>query len=319
MIRRTSVDEALDLFGSAGAREELSIAHGCVALVVEGAAWPGAPVPDLPCVLVGCSPGGGWDDFDVAGSDEGELAPVLGGVEAHPQASLALVQLLRARLSEVDVALWAESVTYGLLQGGAEFGAWREAHPPSPVGEAAGGAPLRVERDGDRVEVVLDRPTVHNALDVRLRDALVEALAALAADDTVREIALRGDGPSFSSGGDLHEFGTFPDPATAHVVRSTRLPARAVAGVRDRLRAEVHGACVGAGVELAAFARTVVATPDTTLRLPEVGMGLIPGSGGTWSVPTRVGRHRAAWMALGGSSIEAETALDWGLVDEIIE
>jgi enoyl-CoA hydratase/carnithine racemase len=232
---------------------------------------------------------------------------------------LALVQLLRRQVQDPDAGLWAESITYGLLQAGPEFARWAVGHPAPPGPPEPDRPAVQLERRDTRVTVVLDRPEVHNALGTRLRDELVDALRAVAADPTITEVVLRGDGPSFCSGGDLREFGTFPDPVTAHAIRSTRLPARAVAAVRDRLRAEVHGACVGAGVELAAFAARAVAAPGTTFRLPEVGMGLIPGSGGTWSVPARVGRQRAAWLALSGASIDAQTALDWGLIDEITE
>jgi enoyl-CoA hydratase/carnithine racemase len=70
-------------------------------------------------------------------------------------------------------------------------------------------------------------------------------------------------------------------------------------------------------VELAAFAGRMTADPATTFGLPEVGMGLVPGSGGTVSVARRIGRARTAWLALTGSVVDAPTALAWGLVDEI--
>ena len=74
---------------------------------------------------------------------------------------------------------------------------------------------------------------------------------------------------------------------------------------------------MGAGIEIAAFASRIVAGPDTTIRLPEVGMGLIPGAGGTASIPRRIGRHRTAYLALTDVSIDAGTAAAWGLVDEL--
>ena len=79
----------------------------------------------------------------------------------------------------------------------------------------------------------------------------------------------------------------------------------------------VHGACVGAGVELPAFAGHVIARPDATFRLPELRMGLIPGAGGTVSIPRRIGRDRFLEMALTGDPVDATTALDWGLIDEL--
>ena len=111
--------------------------------------------------------------------------------------------------------------------------------------------------------------------------------------------------------------GTFPDPETAHAVRLERLPARALAAVADRVTAQVHGTCVGAGVELAAFCHQVVADPGTTFRLPEVAMGLVPGQGGTVSLRRRIGPARTGWLALSGQAIDAPTALAWGLVDRI--
>jgi enoyl-CoA hydratase/carnithine racemase len=79
----------------------------------------------------------------------------------------------------------------------------------------------------------------------------------------------------------------------------------------------VHGACVGAGVELPAFAARVVAREDARFWLPELSMGLVPGAGGTVSLPRRIGRQRTAWLALSGAQLDASTALRWGLVDEI--
>jgi enoyl-CoA hydratase/carnithine racemase len=61
----------------------------------------------------------------------------------------------------------------------------------------------------------------------------------------------------------------------------------------------------------------VVARPDARFRLPELSMGLVPGAGGTVSLPRRIGRQRTAWMALAGVEVGAEVALGWGLVDAI--
>ena len=85
----------------------------------------------------------------------------------------------------------------------------------------------------------------------------------------------------------------------------------------DRTTVRLHGPCAGSGIEMAAFARTVTAHPDTSLVLPEVGMGLIPGAGGKVSVPRRIGRHRAAFMALTGLDVRVSTALAWGLIDAV--
>ena len=134
---------------------------------------------------------------------------------------------------------------------------------------------------------------------------------------SIEEVVLSGEGASFCSGGDLDEFGSFPDPAVAHAIRTTRSPAMLIARLAHRVRVEVHGACIGAGAELPAFAGRVVAAPDAVFQLPEVAMGLVPGAGGTASIPRRIGRQRTAELVLSGRRIDAETALRWGLVDEL--
>ena len=248
----------------------------------------------------------------------GDGDDVVAAVRAHPVAAVALALLLRAT-ADLDVAsaLVAESATYSTLQAGPEHRAWLEGHtrkarPSDPE-------PVRMSRAGGRLRLTLDRPHVRNAFDAATRDALLDGLAVAAADPSLTEIVIDGSGPSFCSGGDLDEFGTALDPATAHLVRVARSVGRAVHELRDRVMFVVHGACVGAGVELAAFAGRVVARPDATFRLPEVAMGLVPGAGGTVGIPRRVGMRRAAWLALTGNAIDAPTALDWGLVDEIDE
>ena len=151
-----------------------------------------------------------------------------------------------------------------------------------------------------------------------MRDELYAAFTVAASDPDLR-VVLRGEGPSFCAGGDLDEFGSRPDPATAHVIRLQRSVGRLIATMADRVEAVLHGACVGSGIELPAFAGRVVARPDTRIGLPELELGLVPGAGGTVSVTRRIGRHRTAYLALSGDVIDAVTALDWGLVDAVTE
>ena len=115
--------------------------------------------------------------------------------------------------------------------------------------------------------------------------------------------------PRSAAAGDLDEFGTTPDPATGHIVRTTRSPAWWLARCAAQTSVALHGACIGAGIELAAFARQVTAAEDAFFQLPEVALGLIPGAGGTVSLPRRIGRQRTAWLALSGRRVDAATAL----------
>lgn len=297
--------------------------------------------PELPCVLVGVSgsvprraddlegfdvllagepdPPRPWVGVEDPGAAAGDIADT---AARSPASAVAVAQLLRlGRTLSLHDALVAESLTYGLLQSGSVFRGWlRERGVPAGGAGAPGeraDAPVLVEREGSTVLVTLNRPEVHNAFDVSIRDALVEAARAVVADDSVAEVHLRGAGASFCSGGDLAEFGTTPDPATGHAVRTTRSPAAWLARIADRLTAHVHGHCIGAGIELAALARRVVAAPDTSILLPEVPMGLVPGAGGTATLPRRIGRQRTAYLALLASPVDAGTARSWGLVDEV--
>jgi len=249
-------------------------------------------------------------------SDRTALDAITATVTGCPVASRSLAVLLRAgERRSLDGGLLAESAVYSALQGGSEFEAWRASRPPRP--RRAEDAPVVVARNEGVLHIILDRPHVQNALDIAMRDALVDALDLAAVDPSVTEIHLRGMGAAFCAGGDLDEFGTFADPASAHLVRLDRSIARAAAAVSDRLIAHLHGACIGSGIEIPAFARTVLADPDTTIALPELSLGLIPGAGGTVSLPRRIGRHRTARLALTGLPIDATTALEWGLVDGV--
>jgi enoyl-CoA hydratase/carnithine racemase len=203
-----------------------------------------------------------------------------------------------------------------MLQGGPELRAWLAARDPGRP--AALDAPaVLAERQGGRLHLTLNRPTVHNAFNTAMRDALVGHLSAAVADPTVEEVRLDGAGPSFCSGGDLDEFGTTPDPATAHRIRMMRSPAWWLAQCASRASVHLHGACIGAGIEVAAFAARLRASDDAFFQLPEVGYGLVPGAGGTVSLPRRIGRQRTAWLALSGRRIDVATAIEWGLVDRV--
>jgi enoyl-CoA hydratase/carnithine racemase len=248
---------------------------------------------------------------------DGALERLTASIAARPKAAAALALLLRGD-HRIEDALVAESAVYSMLQAGPEFAAWRAGRPVvgSRVKTADSTPPVTVARDADSMTITLSRPSRHNALNTEMRDGLVEALS-LALTDTTANVILQGNGPSFCSGGDLDEFGTAPDPATSHLIRLTRSPAALAARLGPRLVARVHGACIGAGVELPAFAGRVLARSDAFFALPELALGLIPGSGGTVSLPRRIGRYRTAWLALSGERLLAHRAQAWGLVDDI--
>jgi len=277
------------------------------------------PAPTVGVATAGVAPGARAlaAALDVVAESEDELAAILETARRAPLAALVLVQLLRGSLAKsIADGLLTESLAYSTLQAGPEFGAWR-AHRKPRTREPSAEPAVLASRRGGRLELRLNRPEKRNAFSAEMRDALCEALALVVQDASVREVVLAGAGPSFCSGGDLDEFGTLPDPASAHAVRTTRNAAALLARCAERVTAHVHGACVGAGAELPAFCRRVVADASAFFALPEVGLGLVPGAGGTVSLPRRIGRQRTAWLALTGRRLPAEQARAWGLVDEI--
>jgi enoyl-CoA hydratase len=311
------------LIGSPFAAESLSDPEGVVVLTSADGSAPEPGLLDrlssLPCVVVAVDRQAGdapaWADV-APEAGVASLDDILAVVERNPVAATSLVLCLREGSTSLGRALVAESAAYSLLQAGAEFKKW-QAERPAPKSRPEPEPAVKIQRDGDRLELVLNRPRVRNALNRAMRDGLLEGLALAAADASLTEVVLRGEGRSFCSGGDLDEFGTFSNPAAAHLVRLATSIGRAIDALGRRLVAQVHGPCAGSGVELPAFAGRVVARPDFTAALPEVGLGLIPGAGGTASITRRVGRHRMALLALCGRRIDAATALRWGLVDEV--
>ena len=296
---------------------------------------PGLPSPPLQsasCPVIALLPAGtdeaswaadvslvdGSADAALFGAGPDEAAALLADrAAASPTAAATLARVLRITPTlHVIAALEVESLAYSMLLAGSEFRHWL-AQRPEPRSGAEQIDVVLVERRGGVLHVTLNRPRVHNAFNAAMRDALVEALNVAQLDWSVGTVEVTGNGPSFCSGGDLGEFGTADDPVRAHLVRTTRSVAASMHRLSDRLTVRVHGACVGAGVELPSFARRVLASEDATFRLPEVAMGLIPGAGGTVGLPARIGPARTLLLALSGLTLSAADALRWGLVDSI--
>ncbi len=331
-----SLGEAIEELQSPYALETFSLLTGEPILVVDLSGTTGAPsiealarvretLAQLPCPSVALrtdasAAGADWlaDRFDVVVTGEEEIALVLEVCQRTPLAAMSLVQLLRhSEQLSIHQGLIAESLVYSTLQAGPEFAAWREEHRKLNKRVSNPEPAVLIQRSGPRIELTLNRPERHNAYSAEMRDGLVEGLQLARSDPSIETVILSGAGPSFCAGGDLEEFGTLPDPATAHAVRSTRNAARQLAAISERVEAQLHGACIGAGIELPAFAGHVTATEDAFFQLPEILMGLIPGAGGTVSIPRRIGRQRTALLALTGARLSPEQALQWGLIDRI--
>lgn len=290
-------------------------------LTVDLATWPAdlplAPLPPVPVIAIGAATHPQTARADVRLEPPLTLSGLVRRIAETPQAAATLVQLLRAIEGlPRERALPLASFAFAMLQGSSEHAAWRARHdrgPLSPPGM------LHITRAGDLLDLRIDRPQVLNAIDRTMRDALSDAYTLAALDPDIARVRLRSTGRCFSVGADLAEFGTTRDPAKAHAIRSRTMSAHALIRRPTANHTHVQGCCVGAGLELAAFAARLTASGDAWFQLPEVAMGIIPGFGGCFSVPARVGRQRAAALMLSGKRVGAATALEWGLIDAIVD
>jgi enoyl-CoA hydratase len=175
------------------------------------------------------------------------------------------------------------------------------------------------EKKGALATVILNRPRVLNAFSVKMRDDLYEVLSAIKADDEVRAVIVRGAGEkAFCAGADLSEFLTAPSVVTARRIRGIRDLWRLFASMPQPLIAAIHGYVLGSGMEIALFCDIRIAADDVVFGLPEMGLGIIPGAGGTQTLPRIIGLSRSLDMLLTGRQITAAEALDSGLVTRMV-
>lgn len=294
---------------------------GPLALIDLDRAEPSTPIELPPCPVIGL----GAPDHPLAARIDAVMEPPVGAAQlvqmvlSQPHAAAVAVGLLRL-LPGLDAqqALTAESLAYGLLQGSEAHRGWIAATAAERPSATEVGQ-VRLTRQGDCLTLTLDNPERGNAIDRTMRDALYEGFALAALDPEIARVILRAEGRTFSLGADLGEFGTTTDPVAAHAIRSRTLPARMIARCADKFEVHVQGACIGAGLEMAAWARRITAAPNAWFQLPELAMGIIPGAGGCVSLCRRIGRSRTVLLILSGRRLSARAALDWGLIDAIVD
>lgn len=162
--------------------------------------------------------------------------------------------------------------------------------------------------------IVLDVPGKLNRVSMAARGQLAGLFEELGRDESVRAIVLRGAGDAFTAGGDIAGF-LAAEPETVsrlawNVAAAERCPKPVIAAL--------HGYAFGVGLELALACDFRIAAEGTQLALPEVRLGMIPGSGGTQRLARLVGLGRAKDMIMRGRRIEAQEALALGLVTEVV-
>ena len=274
---------------------------------------------NLPCPIIGVGHGMLNKFCDILLTDTSQFTAIAENIKKAPLTAMVLVQHLRSSQHlSLENRLIAESLAYATVQNGPEFNSCLASDKDQSKKVTDNDHPLKIEMTDTELSISLDDPDNQNAIGVVMRDALCEALDLALINSDIEKVNLTGNGRVFSTGGDVAEFGEVSDPATAHWIRSLRLPATRLAKLTDKLSIHVNGPAIGAGCEILAFGQRVTASPNAWFQLPELKYGLIPGAGGTAGLPKRIGRQKTAYLALSMKKINADIALDWGLIDEII-
>jgi len=182
--------------------------------------------------------------------------------------------------------------------------------PSSPSSSASG--PVRFERQGNIMVVTIDNPPV-NALGVDVRRGLVEAIAAAESDSGAVAVLIVGAGRNFIAGADIREFGKPPLPPSLPEVCGR------IEACTKPVVAAIHGAALGGGLEIALSAHYRIGLASAKLGLPEVQLGLMPGSGGTQRTPRLIGVKAALELMQSGRHMGAREAHTLGLIDRLGE
>ena len=182
---------------------------------------------------------------------------------------------------------------------------------------------VQLERNGAVSTITLNRPEAMNAANAALRDELLEAVEQAAADPHTRAVILTGAGKAFCSGADLKsgfepaEDG-MPDVGTAlrdhfhPIIRGLRTMPKPVITA-------VNGPAVGIGISFALAGDLILAAESSYFMLAFVNIGLVPDGGSSFLIPERIGFARATEMAMLGERVPARQALEWGLINRVVE
>ncbi len=171
---------------------------------------------------------------------------------------------------------------------------------------------VSMETEGDVAVVIVDNPPV-NALSAGVRTGLYEAVTQADADDAIKAILIMCTGRTYIAGADIKEFGQAPSGSPLPEVHA------AIENASKPVVSSIHGTAFGGGLETALVCHYRVGIASAKFGLPEVKLGLLPGAGGTQRLPRIVGVQKALEMMTTGDPISADLALEFGLIDEIVD
>jgi enoyl-CoA hydratase len=166
--------------------------------------------------------------------------------------------------------------------------------------------------------IMLNKPEVHNAISMEMRQQLGEALDFANFDDSVRVVIISGKGKSFCVGVDLKERKTMSEKEVSSLREKGPVNQNKIINLNKPVIAAVNGYCLAGGMELALACDIRIASEDAAFGLPEISLGIIPGGGGTQLLPCLIGDSRAREMILTGERIDASTAERFGLVNKVV-
>jgi enoyl-CoA hydratase/carnithine racemase len=173
-----------------------------------------------------------------------------------------------------------------------------------------------VEREGPVARIFLNRPEKANALNSAMLQELRAALCNLSLDESLRAVVLAGRGNTFCGGADVGELRSLDARTAGPFVEKIHLVCKAIRDLPVPVVARLHGAAIGAGLEIAAACDLRTAAEGTKFAMPEVRLA-IPSVVEAALLPRLMGSGRAAWLVLTGEPIDARRALEWGLVEEV--
>ena len=173
-----------------------------------------------------------------------------------------------------------------------------------------------VESEGGVARIFLNRPEKVNALHSPLLESLLEAVQRVEKARDVRVMVLGGRGKAFCGGADVGELSTLDAGSAPRFVEKIHAVCQAIRRLPVPVVARLHGAVIGAGLEIAAACDLRIAAEGTKFSMPEVRLG-IPSVVEAALLPRLMGSGRAAWLVLTGEPIDARRAHEWGLIEEI--
>lgn len=173
--------------------------------------------------------------------------------------------------------------------------------------------------DDGLLEILLNRPNQLNAINGVMFKEILDAVTSAELDKNVRLIVFSGEGKAFAAGADIASIMNFDTWEVSGVAKTSLDAFRKIESMNKVTIAAINGIAFGGGFELALCCDLRVASSNAKFALPETGLGIMPGSGGTQRLPRLIGKARALEMILTGKTLTAQEALDWGILNKMCE